>query len=416
MTLIVTGFNHKKTPVPVLEKSIIPKESIGTALSEIKHLPGVKAVVLLTTCNRCEIYADVGKAQDAVVLTDWLLEETHCTQEEFHQFGLTLSDQRAAQHLARVACSLEAMMVGEAQVLGQVKQAYQLAQQAGTLNKNLSRLFDSALSISKQVRHETDIAKHPVSFVTAAIQLSQQVFASLSNKYALMIGTGEMMQLACKHFANQGLKNITVSGRSEQNVFDFAVQYLSDSLPLERIDSELHQFDIVISGTASLKPIITHSTVAAAIKKRKHGPMFMVDLALPRDIESSVSKLEDVYLYTLESLSKITDENHALRMQAAEEAKTIIDYRVEEHFQSLQASSADHAIKTLRSNAEDIRQEALQKALKQLANGTPPEEVLKFLSNTLTNKLTHAPTELLKAIAHKNNEQTRLALQKIFKQ
>ncbi len=415
MSLFVLGLNHKTAPVEILEKAIISKEAVPSMLSEIINLPEVKAVAILTTCNRCEIYADVQNTKDIQALKDWFIEHTDCTVEEFNRYGFSLEEQRAAQHLARVSCSLEAMMVGETQILGQVKQAYQLAQTAKTLNPSLARLFENTLSISKQVRYETEIAKHPTSFVGAAVKISRQIFNDLSNKYALMVGTGEMIQLATKYFTEHGLKNITVSGRSEQNVFDFAVEHFADSLSLDRITHELHQFDIIISATASLKPIIFHDDVVAALKRRKHRPIFMVDLALPRDIEASVNKLEDVYLYTIENLSKITDKNHQLRMQAAEEAKTIIDHRIQEHFKWLKSNNANEAIKMMRDKAEDIRAQAVQKALKQIEAGVPTKEVITLLSTTLTNKLTHSPTEFLKEMASDQNNDALKAIQTVLK-
>ena len=415
MTLLVTGLSHKNTPIEVLEKALIPQADIPTALADIQDSPHVQAVVVLSTCNRCEIYADVNDVQASDALHHWLIEHTACKQEEFERYCFTLTEQHAAQHLARVACSLEAMMIGETQILGQVKQAYQQAQQAKSLNANLARLFENTLSIGKQVRYETNIAKHPVSFIGAATKILRQVFSNFDDKDVLMVGSGEMIQIATKHLSEQGLKHITICGRSEKNVFDLAVQYRANSLAFDRLEGELHQFDIVVSSTASLKPIITYSSVIQALKKRKHRPMFMVDLALPRDIESSVRKIEDVYLYTLENLAAICDENQNLRLQSADEAKFIIDHRIQEHFEWMQANDANDAITMFRQQADNIQQEAVAKALKQLENGEAPEKIITMLGKSLANKLSHTPTEILKKIAIEHNAETLQIVHKILK-
>ena len=403
MTLITTGLNHKCTPLEMLGKVIIPKDRLNTALNEIMRLPTVSAAVILITCNRCEIYADVETTESLPSIGIWLTRFSGVAQDIFQDYGFTLTGRDAIQHLLRVSCSLESMIMGESQILGQIKEAYQVAQTNGAVNKNLARLFEHALSTAKQVRHQTEIGKHPVSFASAAVDVSKKLFEKLDNKYALMIGTGEMAQLTAQHFINNGLGHITISGRSPEKMRELAIQFQGETLPLDKINEHLSDFDIVVSATAGEPIILSKSAVEQALRKRKHMPMYLVDLALPHDIESSVSKFEDVYLYTLETLARIVNHNHDLRLGAATHAETIIQSKINEYFEWMDSNRAIGVVNQLRNEAERLKEESLQQALKQLHSGKAPEEVLNFLATTLSNRLTHQPTQWLKNIATGEN-------------
>ena len=399
MTLAATGLSHSRTPLEILEKAVIPQQDLSQALGEILNLPGINAVVILSTCNRCEIYTDIDTIKSGDDILKWLSNTSGLSTEVIKKHAFNHSDKATVYHLMEVASSLDSMILGEAQILSQTKTALQAALEAGTSNSHLSRLFETALNIGKQVRHDTELSKHPISFASIAAKTSKKIFRDLSSKQALLIGTGEMIQLTGRYLYDLGVQHITVAGRSPDKAHNLALKFQGQIIPIAEIDQHLEQFDIIISCTASDSIILGKYAVEQALKKRKHRPIYMVDMALPRDIESSISTLEDVYLYTLQTLAKIVENNQTTRKNSIQQAQSIIQTQTNKYFEWLNSRHAADLISQLYDTANRDKDKVLEKAMKMLQHGKSPEEALSYLASTLTNKLTHTPTTLLKESA-----------------
>jgi glutamyl-tRNA reductase len=307
------------------------------------------------------------------------------------------------------------MILGEPQILGQMKTAYQAAYEAGTLGKQLGKLFQYTFSAAKKVRTDTAIGSSPVSVAFAAVQLAQQIFDKLSEQTALLIGAGETIELAARHLSQQGIGRIIVANRTYDKAHTLASQFNGYAIALSELPMHLAEADIVISSTASQLPILGKGRVESAIKKRKHKPMFMVDLAVPRDIEAEVEQLRDVYLYTIDDLQNTIDQNMNSRRQAAEQAEEIIDTQVGHFLAWLRSQGAQSTIRDYRYQAEEVRNEALQKALALLKNGASPEEALARLAHNLTNKLIHTPSIQIREAGENERHDLIAAAREIFK-
>jgi glutamyl-tRNA reductase len=307
------------------------------------------------------------------------------------------------------------MILGEPQILGQMKTAYHAANQAGTLGKNLSKLFHHTFSTAKKVRTDTAIGSSPVSVAFAAVQLAQQIFDKLSEQTALLIGAGETIELTARHLHQHGIGRIIIANRTYDKAHALAMQFNGFAIALSEIPEHLAEADIVVSSTASQLPILGKGRVESAIKKRKHKPMFMVDLAVPRDIEPEVEQLSDVYLYTVDDLQNTINQNMDSRRRAAEQAEEIIDTQVEHFLAWLRSQGAQETIRDYRFQAEMTRDEALQKALTQLSSGAAPDEVLQRLAHTLTNKLIHTPCTQLREAGANERHDLIAASREIFK-
>jgi len=319
------------------------------------------------------------------------------------------------RHIFRVACGLDSMVLGEPQILGQMKTAYQAAYDAGTLGKRLGKLFQHTFTAAKKVRTDTAIGSSPVSIAFAAVQLAQQIFDNLSQQTALLIGAGETIELTARHLSQQGIGRIIIANRTFDKAHALAMQFNGYAIDLSELPMHLAEADIVISSTASQFPILGKGRVESALKKRKHKPMFMVDLAVPRDIEAEVEQLADVYLYTVDDLQNTIDQNMNSRRLAAEQAEEIIDTQVDYFLAWLRAQNAQSTILEFRNQAEQSRDEALQKSLLLLKNGAPAEEVLNRLAHTLTNKLIHTPSTQIRAAAENERHDIITAAREIFK-
>ena len=392
---------------------MIPAHRIDMALKEVMHLPATAATVILATCNRCEIYAAVQTKKGIKALQEWFVDFTQVPAAIAHKYMLTLSGQDSVRHLMRVTASMESMLLGEAQILGQVKSAYRTAQAANTLNKHLAHLFEDALAAAKEVRDTTEIARHAISFPSVAVKISQKIFRNLEKKHALLIGSGEMLQLAAKHFRNSGVRHATISSRSPERMRKLAAWFENETLPLEQVNAHLGRFDIIISATASKAPIINKTAVVAALEKRKHKPMYLVDFALPQDVESSVGDLENVHLYTLEKLAAVVQQNRHRRTNAVVQAEAIIRSRSSKYFKWLHANRATGIINRLRNEAHQVKKDSLEKALGQLRSGKDAEEVLTLFATTLTNRLIHRPTQLFKDVAAEEEHATLQVIERL---
>ncbi len=401
MALIVFGLNHNSAPLEVLEKTVIPESRLSDALSGFNAAAGADEAVILSTCNRCEIYGVWGGNADEAAVADWLCSYCGVPKTELNGHCFTYRDHAAIRHLMRVAGSVDSMIVGEPQILGQVKSAYRTALDAKFSGAVLSRLFERAISTAKQVRSETALGEHPVSYVSAAITACRRLFENLSDKRVLLLGTGEMIEQAAGRFKHHGVAALGVAGRSGGKVRAFAADFDAKPLKLGEIGATLHTWDVVVSCTASTTPILDASTVVAALKRRRHKPMCMIDMALPRDIDAAVEQLPDVYLYTLASLADVVDGNKQLRLTAAAQAEAIIRHKAGEYAEWMNSRRAADLIASLLDAADGVRADALNKTLKTLRGGKPPEQALAHLSTTLTGKLAHPVLAALKRAAER---------------
>jgi len=414
MTLIAVGINYNTAPVSIRERLSYPADKLYASLQELSRIQDISEAAILSTCNRTEFYCTSASA-DQQILIDWVARNKQINAADFSPYLYSHKDSELIRHMFRVACGLDSMILGEPQILGQMKTAYQAACDAGTLGKQLGKLFQHTFSAAKKVRTDTAIGSSPVSVAFAAVQLAQQIFDKLSEQTALLIGAGETIELTARHLSQQGIGRLIIANRTYDKAHSLAVQFNGYAIDLSELPTHLAEADIVISSTASQLPILGKGRVESALKKRKHKPMFMVDLAVPRDIEAEVEQLRDVYLYTVDDLQHTIDQNMNSRRQAAEQAEEIIDTQVEYFLAWLRAQGAQSTIRDYRLAAEQSRDEALQKTLAQLKNGLAPEEALNRLAHLLTNKLIHTPSAQIRAAAENERHDLIAAAREIFK-
>lgn len=398
MPLIVIGVNHKHAPVAVRERIAFAAEQLPTALQQLRRSVGVLEAAILSTCNRTELYCHVDENGAGPVL-DWLATQPSLADVDLRPHVYCHEHGEAIRHAMRVAAGLDSMVLGEPQILGQMKEAYQVALDQNCIGKLLNKTFQQAFRVAKKVRTDTAIGASPVSVAFAAVRLAQQIHGDLSSTTALLIGAGDMIELTANHLYANRLGRLLVANRSLERAQTVATRFGGYALPLHELSIHLADADIVISSTASSTPVLMAETVKQAMHKRRHKPMFLVDIAVPRDIEPAVSDIEDVYLYTIDDLQAVIDENLRSREAAATQADEIIDNAAKQFLEWIHQGDALDVVRALRSQAEGARDEVLQRALKQLESGAPPRDVVQFLANTLTNKLIHAPTVNLKDAA-----------------
>ncbi|MCK7578840.1 MAG: glutamyl-tRNA reductase [Chromatiales bacterium] len=398
MKLLVLGLNHKTAPVDIRERLAFGPDIIAGALRDLTGCDGVLEGVILSTCNRTELYCAVQDGAEET-LRHWLSGFHGIEHERVDPFLYAHADRDAVVHLLRVSSGLDSLVLGEPQILGQVKTAYQTASDCSATGKLLGRLFQHTFSVAKTVRTETAIGSNPVSVAFAAVNLARQIFSDLSKQTALLIGAGETIELAARHLHHNGVGRIIVANRTVERAHDLATQFEGFAISLTEIANHLPEADIVIASTASPLPVLGKGTVERALKKRKHRPIFMVDIAVPRDIEPEVGELADVYLYTVDDLKGVIDESLRSRQAAAVQAEEIIDFHSGEFMAWLRSLDAAGLIQDYRQRSEELRDEVLARARRQLEAGKPPVEVLNFLAHTLTNKLLHAPSSRLRQAA-----------------
>jgi glutamyl-tRNA reductase len=393
MAFNILGINHKTAPVALREKVAFGEERLVAALRALRQAQGVSEVVILSTCNRTEVYWS-GSAS-GIELSQWL-EAHHGGNLDLASSLYVHQEQHAVAHAFSVASGLDSMVLGEAQILGQLKDAYRVAQEAGSTGPSLNRLFQAAFSAAKRVRTETRIGANAVSLASATVSLARRVYSDLGAQTALMVGAGEMIALAARHLSTAGVKRMVIANRSLPRAQTLASELKAYAVGLGDLQTELAQADIVISCTASPVALITKTAAAAALRARRRRPIFMVDLAVPRDIEPAVAELEDIYLFSIDDLQTVVDENRQQRELAAEDARRLIEEEVKRFISEARANDAGPAIRALRTQAETIRQQTVEQARRMLAAGRPGDEVIDFLANTLTNRLLHAPTQALR--------------------
>lgn len=391
MSLLALGINHKTAPVEVRERVAFAPEALADAMSAAKDFADLKEIAILSTCNRTEVYCS-SALKGSRALLEWLGEYHDLDPQQLQDCSYAFWDEDAARHMMRVASGLDSLVLGEPQILGQLKSAYSLSQEHGHVGAELGRLFQQTFSVAKQVRTETAIGENPVSVAYAAVSLAEHIFADMSQSKALLIGAGETIELVARHLSQAGVKEMTVANRTLSRALTLAEEFSGKAILLGDIPEALADADIVIASTASQLPILGKGAVETALKKRKHRPVFMVDIAVPRDIETQVGELDDVYLYTVDDLKEVIEENQRSRETAAQQAEEIIENGAHDFMRQLRSLDAVDVLTVFRGQAEALRDQELDKALKQLANGKEPEEVLAMLAKGLTNKMLHHPT------------------------
>ncbi|TDJ16490.1 MAG: glutamyl-tRNA reductase [Gammaproteobacteria bacterium] len=391
MTLFACGVNHQSAPVSMRERIVFGPEELPRALTELYGCEGVEEAAILSTCNRTDLYLGLQAGGDRAV-KNWFQGYHGLSADELARHMYTHQADGAVRHVMRVASGLDSMVLGEPQILGQLKFAYGAARSSGTVGTLLGRLFQQAFFVAKRVRTDTAIGSSPVSIAFAAVALARQILGDLSAHTALLIGAGETIELAVRHLSGNRLGRMIIANRTLENAHRLASQFGGYAIELSEIPVHLAEADIVIASTASAGTILGVELVRRAMKARKRRPVFMVDIAVPLDIDPAVGALEDVYLYTVDDLHEVIEENRRSRQDAARQAEEIIDQHVGRFMGWLGTRDVGATIRAVRGNAEDTRNQVLEKAYRRLAAGHPPEEVMHFLARALTNKLLHAPT------------------------
>ncbi len=392
MPLLTLGLNHTTAPVEIRERVVFEPADLDRALAGLAELSGTDGGVIVSTCNRTEIYCVLDSPERERTVEAWFrqwhgLDETEISGSLYRHW-----DADAVRHVLRVACGLDSMILGEPQIAGQLKDAWRAAIANGAAGPELDRLFQHAFAVAKDVRTQTDIGSSPVSVASAAITLAKQIFGDLRPLTALMIGAGDMIELAARHLRGAGVESLIVANRDPQRADRVAEPLGGRGLALARLGDVLHEADIVIASTASTLPILGKGAVEHALRQRRHRPMFMVDIAVPRDIEPEIGRLSDVYLYTVDDLQGVIADNIAARQEAAGDAESIVAERVDDFLAWQRSLDTVGTIRDFRRQAEDIRRRTLDQAQRMLEQGRPPEDALQFLAHTLTTRLIHNPT------------------------
>ena len=429
MALVLIGINHNTANIETREKVAFPPEIVESALSEVYALPSVREAVIVSTCNRTEIYLDFAGddaetpasdefAQDRQLLgrhvkvVAWLSKFHDIEASMLEQCSYTYASEDVVRHLMKVSCGLDSMVLGEPQILGQIKSAYAVSKGQEVVGQSLGRAFEEAFSIAKQVRTETAIGENPVSVAYAAVTLAERIFSDLPSLNVLLIGAGRTIELVVKHLVDKGVRQIVVANRTLDNALEIASRFDAHGVLLSDIPEQLVKADIVVSSTNSQLPLLGKGAVERALKQRKHKPMLLVDLAVPRDIEAEVSDIPDAYLYSIDDISAVIDDGVKSRADAAEQAESIIERGVENYRKQLRSLNAVSTLRALRDKASTIREKELERALTALEKGKSAEAVLTSLARSLTQKLVHSPSvQMKKASAQGRDELLKLTVE-----
>ncbi|MEA9391047.1 glutamyl-tRNA reductase [Acerihabitans sp. TG2] len=404
MTLLALGINHKTAPVALRERVAFTPEILDQALASLLLQPLVKGGVVLSTCNRTELYLSVAQQEDVKEsLVTWLCDFHHLAPDEVRQSLYWHQGDDAVSHLMRVASGLDSLVLGEPQILGQVKKAFAESQRGHSLSGELERLFQKSFSVAKRVRTETEIGSHAVSVAFAACTLARQIFESLAEVTVLLVGAGETIELVARHLREHHVKRLIIANRTRERAQILADQVGAEVIGLVDIDPRLAEVDIIISSTGSSLPIIGKTMVERAMKQRRNQPMLMVDIAVPRDIEPEVGKVANAYLYTVDDLQTIIAKNMAQRQSAAVQAETIVEQECLDFMGWLRAQSAVETIRDYRAQSEALCADMEARAVTALKLGADPELVIREMAHRLTNRLIHAPTKSLQQAAREGD-------------
>ena len=395
MTLLTVGLNHITAPLSVRETAAFPPEQFDSALDDFLRLPHVHEGAILSTCNRTELYAVTDAPGDAE-LRHWLCAQRGLNDDAMARYFYIHRDRDTVRHSLRVAAGLDSMILGEPQILGQMKNAYRSARAARGAGPLLTRLFEHSFAVAKQIRSQTEIGANPVSVAYAGVSLARQIFADLSETCAMFIGAGETVDLAARYLAEAGVHRMIFANRSVERAQSLATRYHGYAIALEDVAAHLAEADMLVSSTAAPGYLVHYDQLRGAVKKRRRKPMFVLDLAVPRDIDPAAGELEDIYLYSVDDLQSVIDDNRRSREKAAALADGMLDVRIEEYIDWLDSRQATDTIRQLRDRAHTTREDVLAKAQRRLARGENAEDVLAFVGRTLTNKLMHEPSAALR--------------------
>lgn len=413
MALVLVGINHNTANIEMREKVAFPPEIVESALAEIYALPQIAEVVIVSTCNRTEIYLDFAEGDSEAPAGDELSQNRQLVDRQaeivawlskFHglevggleQCSYSYASEDVVRHLMKVSCGLDSMVLGEPQILGQIKSAYAVSKDQEVVAQSLGRAFEEAFSIAKQVRTDTAIGENPVSVAYAAVTLAERIFSDLPSLSVLLIGAGRTIELVVKHLVEKGVSKIVVANRTLDNALEIANRFDAHGVLLSDMPEQLIKADIVVSSTNSQLPLLGKGAVERALKHRKHKPMLLVDLAVPRDIEAEVSEIADAYLYSIDDISDVIEDGVKSRADAAAQAESIIERGVEDYRKALRSLNVVSTLRAFRDKADAIREKELERALKALEKGESAEAVVSSLARSLTQKLVHSPSVQMK--------------------
>ena len=394
MPLFILGLNHNTAPVEIREQVVFTGEEIDRALGAATAIEGVSEAVVLSTCNRTELYVEASK-DGLGALRAWLCEDQALDAKAAESL-FSLETEDAIRHLFRVACGLDSMVLGEPQILGQLKDAFRHAEVRGTVGTNLNRLFHHTFSVAKKVRTDTEIGANPVSVAYAAVSLANQFFSGFSQHTALLIGAGVTIELVARHLYSKEIGRLFVANRDLDRAQKLAGHFDGFALPLSELEGTLPEADILISSTASTEPVVTLAQMRAAIRQRRRKPVFAVDIAVPRDLEAAIGDLDDVYLYTIDDLDKVIMEGQSSREAAAVDANRILDDETKRYLSIERSKEVAPIITALRDHGDGIRMQVLEQARRRLARGADSDEVLEYVTSALLKKLLHRPSVRLR--------------------
>jgi glutamyl-tRNA reductase len=413
MPLFVTGISHHTAPLEVRERLAITPGAYADKVDELLDAVGVREAVILSTCNRTELYG-VGSVDRYDRLRDWLLSQGGIDPSAADGLVYRHEGREAVRHLFRVACGLDSMVLGEPQIMGQLKDAWQAARDAGGLGKYTDRLFQRAFAVSKDVRTNTGINDHPVSVAYIAAILARQIFGDLTQKNVQLVGAGEMITLCGNHFRQKAVGSLRIANRSRDRAESLAAELQAEAMGLDDLERRLAEADVVIACTGATTPVVRLEMAEQALRQRRRKPMFMVDLGVPRDIDPRVGKLRDVYLYTIDDLRKVADESLGKREEAAREALGTIDHEVREYLRWVHGVRAAAGLRRLRDHAEENARELAERALHQIQAGGDPEAIVHKLGSTLTHRILHGPSIRLRRAAEEQHDDILRAADWLF--
>jgi glutamyl-tRNA reductase len=412
MTLFALGLNHTTAPLDVRERVAFAPDALGDALRQLTRARTVKEAAILSTCNRTEVYFHHG---EPAAVADWLTEAHGLPRDTLAPHLYTLHDDKAVSHAFRVASGLDSMVLGEPQILGQMKHAVRSAEAAGSLGLVLNRLFQRTFAVAKDVRTQTDIGSASISMAAAAVKLAERIFPSLSEQRLLLVGAGEMIELAAAHFAARQPASITVANRTLERGRKLADRLGAAAMTLNEMPERLREFDIIVTCTASTLPILGKGLIERVVKLRRHAPVLIVDLAVPRDVEPEVGALDDVFLYSVDDLAAIVKDNLAIRRESVVQAEAMIAEQTDHFLRWLDGRAVVPMISALHGHYDALREAELERARRMLASGTAPEAVLEALARGLTQKLLHGPLAALNQAGDAERTELIALFQRIYK-
>jgi glutamyl-tRNA reductase len=414
MPLFAIGISHHTAPIEIRERVAVARAEYSERIQQLKTLPGIEEAVILGTCNRTEIYCLAAEAEGGEVI-DWMHQVNGLEAGQLDEHFYRHDAEAAVRHLIRVAGGLDSMVLGETQILGQLKDAWQMAHDAGTVGKVLDRLFQHTFSAAKSIRHNSGIGNHPVSVAYTTVVLARQIFSDLSSKTVVLVGAGEMVKLCGIHLREQGIARLLIVNRSITTAEELAEELDAEAINLMDLGNALPEADILISSTASPDAVIRVADVKKALRKRRRRPMFMVDIAVPRDVEPEVSGLKDVYLYTIDDLQQVVDENLNQRSEAAKAALGEVEQAVAAFMRWLYGMRAARSLKKIRELSHGHEKALTERALRKIQAGQEPREVLEQMASTLTNRILHAPSIRLREAAEQREYDILKAVDQIFR-